>query len=129
MFALILNWLGGGVLKSVLEHLKARREIELGEKQLQTSVTIKEIEAELARRNAQRDVLVKEAESKWHSMPRWCFGMTAWLYFAAVVVDSIWDLPGTVLTLPDNEAAIMGVIVGGLFLDSVGTKLSRALRK
>lgn len=129
MLSLILNFLGGGVLKSVLDHLKVRKEIELGEKQLQTSVTIKEIEAELAKRQAQKDVLIKESESAVQWLPRFTFGMLAAFYFGAVVIDSIFDLPGTVLTLPDNEAAIMGVIVGGLFLDAGATKISRALRK
>lgn len=129
MLSLILNFLGGGVLTSVLNHLKERKALENEAEALRTKVTISEIEAELGRRNAQRDVLVKEAESKFHSLPRWLFGMTAAFYFMSVVIDSVFDLPGAVLSLPDNEAAIMGVIVGGLFLDAGATKLSRALRK
>lgn len=125
MLSLILNFLGGGVLKSVLDHLEERKRLELGDKKVQAEVTIEEIKAELSRRQAQKDVLIKESESAVQWLPRFTFGMTAAAYFLAVVIDSIFDLPGAVLTLPDNEAAIMGVIVGGLFLD----KAARSLRK
>lgn len=125
ILSFILNWLGGGVLTSVLGHLEERKRLELGDKKLQAEVTIEEIRAELARRQAQKDVLIKESESAIQWLPRFTFGMTAAAYFLAVTIDSIFDLPGAVLALPDNEAAIMGVIVGGLFLD----KAARALRK
>lgn len=128
MLALILNWLGGGVLSSVLSHLEKRKELELGDKKLQTEVTITQIKAELERRNAQKEVLIKEAESPLQWLPRFTFGMTAALYFMAVVIDSIFDLPGVVLKLPDTEAQIMSIIVGGLFLDAGATKIGRALR-
>lgn len=116
MLAMILNFLGGGVLKSVLSHLEAKANNETERERIRTNVTIEEIKAELAVRNAQRDVLVKEAESKFLSLPRWSFGMTAWFYFAAVIIDSIFDLPGVVVKLPNNEANIIMVIVTGLFL-------------
>lgn len=125
MLSLILNFLGGGVLKSVLGHLEERKRLELGDKKVQAEVTIEEIRSELARRQAQKDVLIKESESAVQWLPRFTFGMTAASYFLAVTLDSIFDLPGAVLALPDNEAAIMGVIVAGLFLD----KAARSLRK
>lgn len=129
MLAFILKWLGGGVLSSVLKHLERRKELELGKDKLQTEITIAEIQAEMSKRLAQRDVLVKESESPIQWLPRFLFGMTAWFYFCAVIIDSIFDLPGAVLELPATEAAIIATIVGGLFLDSVGTKVARALKK
>ena len=125
ILTLILNFLGGGVLNRVLTTLERKADNETERERIRTNVTIEEIRSELARRQAQRDVLIRESESAVQWLPRFTFGMTAAAYFLAVVIDSIFDLPGAVLTLPDNEAAIMGVIVGGLFLD----KAARSLRK
>lgn len=125
MLAFILKFLGGGVLTSVLNHLEKKADNETERERIRTSVTIEEIKSEIARRNATRDVLLKESESAVQWLPRFTFGMTAALYFMAVVIDSIFDLPGSVLNLPDNEATIMGVIVGGYFLD----KAARSIRK
>lgn len=125
MLAFILKFLGGGVLTSVLTHLEKKADNETERERIRTSVTIEEIKSEIARRNATRDVLLKESESAVQWLPRFTFGMTAALYFMAVVIDSIFDLPGSVLNLPDNEATIMGVIVGGYFLD----KAARSIRK
>lgn len=129
ILALILKWLGGGVLQSVLGHLEKRKELELGDKKLKTEVTIAEIKAEIERRNAQKEVLIKEAESPIQWLPRFTFGMTAAIYFLAVVLDSIFDFPGVVLKLPETEAEIMMIIVGGLFLHAGATQISRAIRK
>lgn len=129
MLALILNFLGGGVLKSVLGHLEERKRLELGNNKLQAEVTIAEIKAELDRRNAQKEVLLKESESAVQWLPRFTFGMTAAFYYVAVTIDSVFDLPGVVLELPTNAADIMKIIVAGLFLDAGATKISRALRK
>jgi hypothetical protein len=122
---IILNFLGGGVLNRVLTTLERKADNETERERIRTNVTIEEIRAELARRQAQRDVLLKESESAIQWLPRFTFGMTAAAYFLAVTLDSIFDLPGAVLALPDNEAAIMGVIVAGLFLD----KAAKSLRK
>lgn len=127
--AFILKFLGGGVLKSVLGHLENKANNETERERIRTSVTIEEVRAELGRRNAQKEVLLKESESSIQWMPRFLFGMTAWFYFCAVVIDAIFDLPGVVLELPTTEAAVIATIVGGLFLESVGTKVARSIAK
>lgn len=125
MLQWILTWLGGGVLDRVLTSLERKADNETERERIRTNVTIEEVKAEIGRRNAQKEILLKESESAIQWLPRFTFGMTAAIYFMAVTIDSIFDLPGAVLALPDNEAAIMGVIVGGLFLD----KAARSLRK
>jgi hypothetical protein len=40
----------------------------------------------------------------------------------AVVVDSVWDLEGTVMSLPTNEAALIGTIFAGMFLTATFRK-------
>lgn len=129
MLAFLLKFLGGGVLKSVLGHLENRANNETERERIRTNVTIEEVKAELARRNAQKEVLLKESESLFQWLPRFTFAMSAALYYLAVTIDSIFDLPGTVLALPDNEANIMMTIVGALFLDAGANKIARALRK
>lgn len=129
MLAFILKFLGGGVLKSVLGHLENKANNETERERIRTNVTIEEVKAELTRRNAQKEVLLKESESLFQWLPRFTFAMSAALYYLAVTIDSIFDLPGTVLALPDNEANIMMTIVGALFLDAGANKIARAIRK
>ena len=117
MLAFLLNWLGGGVLKSVLGHLEKRKELELGANKLKTEITIAEIKAEQERRLAQRDVLLKEGDHWIAWLPRFLFGFGSAFYYCAILVDAIWDLPGEVLTLPDNIWPIMTAVVSGLFLE------------
>jgi hypothetical protein len=116
MLALILNWLGGGVLQSVLKHLETRKALENDAKKMQTEVTISEIKAELATRQEQA-AIVKLQLGHWIAwFPRFLAEMTAVVYFMAVIVDSIWDLEGAVLKLPVPEAALMGTIFAGMFI-------------
>jgi hypothetical protein len=122
MLAMILNWLGGGVLTSVLGHLEKRAAIENDREKLKTEVTISEIKAELATRQEQAQI-VKLQLGHWIAwLPRFLAEMTATIYFLAVVVDSVWDLEGTVMTLPVNEAAIMATIFAGMFISATFRK-------
>jgi len=49
-------------------------------------------------------------------IPRFLAEAGAVAYFLAIVIDSIWDLPGVVLALPPAEAAILATIFGGMFI-------------
>jgi len=118
MLAFVLKFLGGGVLKSVLSHLESKARTETDRERIRSTVTIEEVRAELARRNAQKDVLIAETDHWVAWLPRFLFGFTAAFYFLAVTIDSIFDLPGVVLTLPDNIWPIMAAIVSGLFLEN-----------
>ncbi|MBA3752663.1 MAG: hypothetical protein H0X01_00610 [Nitrospira sp.] len=119
MLTFILKWLGGGVLNRVLGHLESKAKTETDRERIKSQVTIKEIEFELARRNAQKDVLLAETGHRWAWLPRFTFGISAAFYFVAIVVDSVFDLPGVVLAMPDNVWPIMIAIVSGLFLEDV----------
>jgi len=123
MLAIVLKWLGGGVLKSVLGHLEARAKSETERERIRSQVTIEEVKAELARRNAQKEVLLAETGHSVAWLPRFLFGIGAAFYFWAVVIDSVFDLPGVVLAMPDNVWPIMVAIVSGLFLESVAKRI------
>jgi hypothetical protein len=116
VLALILNWLGGGVLTSVLGHLEKRQALQSDAQKLKTEVTISEIKAELATRQEQAKIVRLQLGHPVAWVPRFLAEMTAVIYFMAVVVDSVWDLEGAVLALPTNEAALMGVIFSGMFI-------------
>lgn len=118
MLALILNWLGGGVLTSVLGHLEKRQALQNDAQKLKTEVTISEIKAELATRQEQAKIVRLQLGHPVAWVPRFLAEMTAVVYFMSIVVDSVWDLDGTVAALPPAEAALMATIFGGMFLSS-----------
>jgi hypothetical protein len=116
MLALILNWLGGGVLQSVLKHLETRKVLENDAKKMQTEITISEIKAELATRQEQAAIVKLQLGHPIAWAPRFLAEMAAVIYFISIVVDSVWDLQGTVAALPVTEAALMSVIFSGMFI-------------
>ncbi len=73
--------------------------------------------------NKQKAEIVRAQLGHWIAwLPRFAVESCAALYFASVVIDSIWNLDGSVAALPTNEAALMATIFAGMFL-------SAALRK
>lgn len=118
LLPMILNWLGGGVLTSVLSHLEKRKALENDSQKLKTEVTISEIKAELAVRQEQAAIVKLQLGHPIAWIPKFLAEMTAVIYFMAVCVDSIWDLEGSVLDLPTPIAALMGTIFAGMFLTS-----------
>ncbi|MEY5097590.1 MAG: hypothetical protein RJA36_309 [Pseudomonadota bacterium] len=122
MLAMILNWLGGGVLTSVLGHLEKRAAIENDREKLKTEVTISEIKAELATRQEQAQIVKLQLGHPVAWVPRFLAEMTAVVYFLSIVVDSIWNLDGTVAALPVAEAGLMATIFAGMFLTATFRK-------
>ena len=122
LLALILNWFGGGVLSSILKHLETRKALENDAQKMKTEITISEIKAELAVRQEQAQIIRLQLGHWIAWLPRFLAEMTATIYFMSVVVDSIWDLQGSVLKLPPAEAAIMATIFAGMFLKATFSK-------
>jgi hypothetical protein len=118
MLALILNWLGGGVLQSVLKHLETRKVLENDAKKMQTEITISEIKAELATRQEQAAVVKLQLGHPIAWAPRFLIEMTVAVYFMSHVVDSIWNLSGDVMPLQPAESALMATAVAGMFLSA-----------
>ena len=118
MLAMILNWLGGGVLTSVLGHLEKRKALENDSQKLKTEITISEIKAELETRRQQAAIIKLQLGHPVAWVPRFLAEMAAVIYFMSIVVDSIWDLGGTVAALPVTEAGLMATIFGGMFLSA-----------
>ena len=49
-------------------------------------------------------------------LPRFLAEMAAVIYFMSIIIDSIWNLDGSVAALPTGEAAILATIFAGMFL-------------
>ena len=116
MLAFVLNWLGSGVLQSVLKHLETRKALENDAKKMQTEITISEIKAELAVRQEQAAIVKLQLGHPIAWAPRFLIEMSVAVYFMAHIVDSIWNLSGDVRALGAPEAALMATVVGGMFL-------------
>lgn len=111
-----LNWLGGGVLGKVLDHLETKAKLANDRERLKTEVTISEIKAELADRQERAKIVKAELGHPVAWFPRFVICMAAAIYFVAHVVDAIWQLDGDVAPLPPQMAGLLGVIFGGMFL-------------
>lgn len=116
MLALILRWLGGGVLDRVLQHLEARASTETERERIRTQVTIEEVRAEQERRRIQADVVKSELGHPVAWFPRLLASMTAVFVLMAFVVRWLF-FPGTPLAELDPWAAgVVGTIFAGMFI-------------
>jgi hypothetical protein len=122
MLAMVLNWLSGGVLTSVLGHLEKRAALQNDRERMQTEITIEQVKSELATRLEQAQIIKAELGHPIAWFPRFMAAMVAVLYFTAHITDAIWNLDGTVAPLPTNEAALLGLIFSGMFLESTFRK-------
>lgn len=118
ILAMLLNWLGGGVLTSVLGHLEKRKALENDREKLRTEVTISEIKAELATRQEQAAIVKLQLGHPIAWFPRFTIEMAVAVYFLAHVVDSIWNLSGDVQPLHPAEAGVMATVIAGMFISS-----------
>lgn len=78
-----------------------------------------EAEQEIARRVAQREVLLKEADHWIAWLPRFLIASSVAIYVTAIFAVSIFQLPWVVLQVPDEMEPVMSVVVGGLFLEKI----------
>lgn len=76
-----------------------------------------EAEQEIARREAQRDVLIKEADHWIAWLPRFCLAMTVAMYYGGVFLISTFQLPWTILQVPGEVEIVGGIVVSALFLE------------
>lgn len=128
MLALLLRFLGGGVLSKVLKTLENRADNETERERIRTSATIEEIRAEITRRSAQKDIVVAQLGHPVAWVPRFLAELTATFYFMSIVIDSIFQLPGDISELPAPVAAVMATIFGGMFLREAAGQIVQKVR-
>ena len=130
MLVWLLKFLSGGVLKSVLGHLESKAKTETERDRIKSQVAIEEIRAEIARRSAQKDIIVAQLGHPVAWAPRFLAELTATLYFMAIVIDAMFQLPGDISELPAPVAAVMATIFGGMFLkEAVGRTVEKVTKR
>lgn len=128
MLAFILKLLGGGVLSKVLKSLENRANNETARDRIKSQVTIEEIKAEIARRSAQKDIVVAQLGHPVAWVPRFLAELTATFYFMAIVIDAMFQLEGDISELPAPVAAVMATIFGGMFLKEAAGQVVQKVR-
>lgn len=100
-----------GAIGLVFKYLGAKNDADAAK-------ALEEIKA-LVQANAEKSAIVRAQLGHpiaW--VPRFLIELGAALYIGAIFIDSVFDLPGAVLALPTNEAALLGVIVSGMFIST-----------
>ncbi|EFO32483.1 conserved hypothetical protein [Roseibium sp. TrichSKD4] len=123
--ARLLGFLGGSAADRFLSHLERRAELQNGRERLKTEVTLETIRAELAARQAARDIVL--AEQGWWvtALIRPAFAWPIVIWSGAVVADSLFQFSWNVAALPSPLSEWAGWIVGAYFLTRPFEKAAR----
>ncbi len=111
----------------MLANLKARADSETEREQIDASVAIEHVKAELARRQAQRDVLIAEQGRLITSLMRPAFAYPLAVYYAAVIADSLVHFTWNVAALPAPIGDWSGWIISAIFLSESGERIARTI--
>ena len=121
----ILRLASSGLLDRVLAAMQARADSGVERERIDATVAIEEIKAELARRQAQRDVLLAE-QGRWiTALMRPAFAYPLALYYAAVIADSLLHFQWNVAALPAPIGDWSGWIISAIFLSESGERITR----
>jgi hypothetical protein len=123
----VLRLLSAGVLDGILARLNVPAAAEGERERALASLMVAEIEAEMARRNAQRDVLRAE-QGRWTTaLMRPAFAYPLAIYYAAVIADSIFMFEADVAALPSPIGDWSGWIISAIFLSESGERIARTV--
>jgi hypothetical protein len=125
----VLKIASSGVLDKVLAHLRAEADSEVEREKVTAGVAIAEINAELARRQAQRDVLLAEQGWRVTAMMRPAFAYPLAVYYAAVIADSLFQFRWNVAALPPPIGDWSGWIISAIFLSESGERIARTIAR
>jgi len=118
-----------GVLDKVLGALKAHADSADERDRIDASVAIEHVRAELARRQAQRDVLIAEQGRAVTSLMRPAFAYPLAVYYAAVIADSLFQFRWNVAALPAPIGDWSGWIISAIFLSESGERITRTIMR
>jgi hypothetical protein len=125
--AFALKLLSGGVLDKVLTHLQARADTEVEREKITASVAIEQVKAEIAARQARRDILLAEQGRLVTAVMRPAFTYPLAIYYAAVIADSLMHFSWNVAALPSPIGDWSGWIISAIFLSESGERISRTI--
>ncbi|HVY20486.1 MAG TPA: hypothetical protein VHA70_10470 [Bauldia sp.] len=131
MLAALAGWVlrlaSSGLLDKTLAALQARAESGVEHERIEASVAVEQVRAELARRQAQRDVLLAEQGRLVTSLMRPAFAYPLAAYYAAVIADSLGHFRWNVAALPPPIGDWSGWIISAIFLSESGERITRIL--
>jgi hypothetical protein len=87
-----------------------------------TAIALEDIKAQVETNREKSAIVRAQLGHPIAWVPRFMAEFAAAIYFVAVVIDSVFDLPGVVLALPTPEAAVMATIFAGMFLRDFARK-------
>ena len=123
----MLKLASSGILDRVLGHMQARANSEVERERVTAGVAIAHINAELQRRQAQRDVLIAEQGRTATAMMRPAFAYPLAVYYAAVIADSLFHFAWNVAALPNPIGEWSGWIISAIFLSESGERIARTI--
>jgi hypothetical protein len=127
LLGFILKLASGGLLDKVLGHLKTMADSEVEREKVTAEVAIAHIQAEIARRQAQRDVLMAEQGRLVTALMRPAFAYPLALYYGAVIADSLVQFKWNVAALPSPIGEWSGWIISAIFLSESGERITRTI--
>ncbi len=117
------------MLDRVLQALQAHADTETERERIDASVAVEHIRAELARRQAQRDVLLAEQGRLVTSLMRPAFAYPLAIYYGAVIADSLLHFRWNVSALPAPIGDWSGWIISAIFLSESGERITRTIAR
>lgn len=127
LLGFILKLAGSGILDKVLGHLKAMADSEVEREKVTAEVAVAHVQAEIARRQAQRDVLLAEQGRLVTALMRPAFAYPLALYYGAVIADSLMQFKWNVAALPAPIGQWSGWIISAIFLSESGERIARTV--
>ncbi len=129
LLAAALRLASSGLLDRVLAALQARADTEVERERIDATVAIEHVKAELAHRQAQRDVLLAEQGRLVTSLMRPAFAYPLAVYYAAVIADSLFRFRWDVAALPAPIGEWSGWIISAIFLSESGERIARTMMR
>jgi len=127
LIGFVLKFASSGLLDKTLAALKAEADNTTQRQQIDATVAIEHIKAELGRRQAQRDVLLAEQGRLVTSLMRPAFAYPLAIYYAAVILDSLAQFRWNVAALPSPIGDWSGWIISAIFLSESGERIARTV--
>jgi hypothetical protein len=127
ILAFLLKVASSSVLDKVLGHLQAQASSEVEREKVTAEVAMAHIQAEIATRQAQRDVLLAEQGRAVTALMRPAFAYPLAIYYAAVIADSLFHFTWNVAALPAPIGEWSGWIISAIFLSESGERITRTI--
>ena len=90
-----------------------------------TAIALESLRTQVAANAVKSDIIRAQLGHPVAWIPRFLIEGAAAIYFIAIVVDSIWQLPGDISELPVTEAALLATVFTGMFISDAVKSFTR----